>query len=98
MGTRDSGDTVSIAKGATLVIRLKPADSGSPGYSWTASKKPSKSVLKLVSDKTVSSQQRFTYRGKAFGTTSLKLQYFPPGQGRKAAKTFRLTVKVRAER
>jgi predicted secreted protein len=94
--TGDSGRTISVAEGESLVIRLKPANSGSTGYSWSVSDRPAKSVLKLVSDQTVGSQQRFTYRAKGVGRTSLTLRYFPPGRGAKAVKTFRLTVKVRA--
>jgi predicted secreted protein len=94
----DSGRTVSIAQGQTLLVRLPSANSGSTGYSWSTTKAPAKSVLKLVSDKTVGDEQRFSYRAKAIGRTTLTLRYFPPGRGAKAVKTFRLTVKVRAAR
>jgi predicted secreted protein len=94
----DSGRTVSVAKGQSLVVRLTPANSGSTGYAWWTTTKPAPAVLKLVSDKTVGTEQRFTYRAKAIGRTSLKLQYRPPGRGAKGVKTFRLTVKVRAAR
>jgi predicted secreted protein len=60
-------------------------------------KKPAGSTLKLKSDKTAGGgkQQVSTYKAVGKGTTSLKLQYVPPAQGAKPAKTFKLTVTVK---
>ena len=93
----DSGSKVSLAKGTTLTIKVNPGDSGSTGYHWRVAKKPAGSTLKLKSDKTAGGgkQQVFTYKAAGKGTTSLKLQYVPPAQGAKPAKTFKLTVTVK---
>jgi predicted secreted protein len=96
VGEKASGSTVSIAKGGKLVIKLGSPNSGSTGYHWDVTKKPASSVLRLKSNRTSGDFQRFTYRGRGVGKTSLTIKYVPPGQGRTAVKTFKLTVKVRA--
>jgi predicted secreted protein len=90
-----NGKKVSVDRGESLRIKLKPADSGSSGYHWRVAKAPG-SILRLVSDKTKSGRQVFTYKARKTGSTSLKLQYVPPARGAKPTKTFRLTVKVKA--
>jgi predicted secreted protein len=96
VGNGASGSKVSLSDGESLVIKLKPGDSGSSGYHWRVAKKPAKSVLKLKSNKTSSDGKRqvFTYVARGGGSTSLKLQYVPPAQGAKPTKTFKLGVTV----
>jgi predicted secreted protein len=95
----NNGDTVKLKKGDRLVIRLASC-TGSCGYSWRATKKPDSAILRLsgasLSDGTGSAQtQTYRYTARGAGRTTLQLRYFPPGTGRKAEKTFAITVVVR---
>jgi predicted secreted protein len=102
---RDNGKTARLNRGDVLQITL--SETPGTGYAWRAVKRPSAAVLRLLSDRfvappatnppTAGAPGSHVYRWRAVGrgTTSLKLQLFPPGQGTRAAQTFRLTVVVR---
>jgi predicted secreted protein len=100
----DNGKTARLNRGDFLRITL--SENPGTGYAWRAVKRPTLSVLKLLSDRFVAppatnppiagAPGSHVYRWRAIGrgTTSLKLQLFPPGQGTRPAQTFRLTVVV----
>jgi predicted secreted protein len=102
---RDNGKTARLNRGDVLQVTL--SETPGTGYAWRSVKRPSAAVLKLLSDRfvpppatnppTAGAAGRHVYRWRAAsaGTTSLKLQLFPPGRGARAAQTFRLTVIVR---
>jgi predicted secreted protein len=103
----DNGRTVTVARGARLIISLKD-NNPSTGYSWSYTRKPSGKVLTFVSDRTAAptvsgamgmvgapQARTIVYRARAKGTTHLRLVYLPPGRGTKAAATLALTVRVK---
>jgi inhibitor of cysteine peptidase len=100
-----SGTTVTVAKGDLLRVTLK--ENPSTGYGWRFSKRPAKTILGLRANHFKQGPQSpngpsvgvpgtriFKWRALQVGTTSLKIGNYPPGQGRKPASYFRLTVKV----
>jgi predicted secreted protein len=100
----DNGKTARLIRGDILQVTL--TENPSTGYGWRIVTRPSAAVLRLLSDRfvsppatnppTVGAPGRHVYRWRAAGagTTSLKLQLFPPGQGRAPVQTFRLTIVV----
>jgi predicted secreted protein len=95
VGGKANNSSVSLIRGQTLTIKLRPADSGSTGFHWRVAKRPARSVLRLKSDRTTSGgQQVFIYRARGAGGTILKLQYVGPARHARALKTFRLTAIV----
>src|SRR5689334_13145481 len=100
---KDSGRTVTLVAGQELQIRLKVCTSC--GYRWETQRAPDNAVLTRLKQRQERSGCQapcvggsgvtiFRYRGKAAGTTKLRLGYIPPGQ-QAAAKHFRLQVRVR---
>lgn len=93
----DSGKTTSVRVGDTLVITLKD-QSGSTGYQWKISKKPSVTVLKYVGARTspppastppmpgTPGTYTVTYKVVGGGTTSITMDETPAGSGRPAGK------------
>jgi hypothetical protein len=51
-------------------------------------------VLRFASSHVISGGQRITYRAVGSGRTTFVLKFVPPGRGRRAVETFRLTVRV----
>jgi predicted secreted protein len=98
----DSGRTVTIARHQGLRVDL--SECGGCGYGWRTTTTPDPKVLiqrsTIHEDPTCtapcaggSDTIAFRYDGRAKGRTTLRLEYFGPGRS-KAAKTFRLTVRV----
>ena len=90
----DSGSSVHLTRGQGLVVDLDRSNSGSTGYHWEHGRAPARSVLRFASSHVISGGQRITYRAVGSGRTTFVLKYVPPGRGRRAVETFRLTVRV----
>ena len=101
-----SGKTVSLARGDLLRVTL--SENPSTGYSWRFAKRPAKTILALRANHFKQGPQDpngpsvgvpgtriFKWRALTAGTTALKIGDYPPGQGRKPASYFRLTVTVK---
>jgi predicted secreted protein len=98
------GKTITIAKGTKLTISLKD-NNPSTGYSWRFASKPSKTILKLVSDTTASPPQTqppivgapqprtISYRALKTGKTKIALEYIGPDHTTKG-DSLSLRVKV----
>jgi predicted secreted protein len=88
-----NGGHADVKIGDSLTINLKPGNSGSTGYHWQFTRKPSGKILRLTSNHAASGGRRqvLRYNVRGAGITSLKLRYRPPGKG-KSVKTFRLAV------
>ena len=95
-----TGRTAKVKRGDTVELRLKGCFS-SCGYSWVITTRPDRSVLKrtgsaIHSGSGATNQVHvFRYRAVGAGHTSLKAELRPPGTGVRAAKHFRLSVRVR---
>jgi inhibitor of cysteine peptidase len=98
---QDTGKTVELAQGGTLVVELP--SNPSTGYSWAVKGDPA--PLKLASSDYkqpdqpgkagVPGVQRFQLQAAITGTSTLKLVYRRPWEKNVApAKTFILTVNV----
>ena len=98
---QENGKTISLSKGATLIVQL--ASNPSAGYSWALEGDPS--PLKLVNSEYKQDQsgkmgapgvQQFRFKATADGASTLKLVYRRPWEKHvAAAKTFTLNVNVR---
>jgi len=98
------GKTITIAKSTKLTISLAN-NNPSTGYSWQFKTKPSRTILKLVSDATASPAQTqpptvgapqprtIVYRALRTGTTKIKLQYVGP-DGTTVGDSLSITLKV----
>jgi inhibitor of cysteine peptidase len=97
---QDTGKTIDLAKGGTLVVEL--SSNPSTGYSWAVKGNPA--PLKLVGSDYKPDQsgkvgapgvQQFRMEATAPGTSTLKLVYRRPWEkGVAPARTFTLHVKV----
>jgi predicted secreted protein len=100
----DNGKTARLSRGDILQVSL--SETPGTGYAWRIVKKPRTAILRLLSDRfvappatnppTAGAPGRHVYRWRAVGrgTTTLKLQLFPPGQPTRPSQTYRLTVVV----
>ena len=97
---QENGKTISLSKGATLIVQL--ASNPSTGYSWAV--KGDSAPLKLVSSDHKQDQsgkigapgtQQFRFEATASGASTLKLTYHRPWEkGVAPARTFTLHVNV----
>ncbi len=97
----DSGTTVHIVVGQRLSVRLDACPSC--GFHWATRTAPAASILRRLAQMQTGGCKApcvggdvtkiFRYSGRAAGTTSLRLEYLPPGS-KTPAKTFRLRVRV----
>jgi predicted secreted protein len=98
------GKTVTISKGGKLTISLKD-NNPSTGYAWKFKTRPSRSILKFVSDRTASPPQTqpptvgapqprtIVYKALKSGRTKIKLQYIGPDRTT-VGDSLSITVKV----
>lgn len=103
LGPKDSGRTVSVRAGTTIVVRLD--SNPTTGYEWKLAERPARSVLRLVSHRYAAAPTQPGFVGGggvdtwrfvavAAGRTSLRLEYVRPWQSGHALKAFRLSLRV----
>ena len=103
LSAHSSGKTV-VLEGTCDRIKITLTQSFDAGFSWSVSRKPAASILKLVSAKSVRTEPPGTvggtddyvvgYRGVGRGKTSLKLTENRVYGGHSTLATFSLTVRV----
>jgi len=102
-----NGKTIRLAVGKVVAIELR--ETPGTGYAWRTTTKPKPRILRLLSARFVPDAHPpgvvgfggtaiWRYRGKRPGRTSTVIKLFPPGVGRRAVRTFRLTVIARRPR
>ena len=99
----DNGKTVHLNRGDRLQVTL--SENAGTGYAWRLTRRPMAGVLRGLSNRHVApastnpptagtpGRRIVRWRAVGRGTTSLRLQLFPPGSSR-AAQTYRLGVVV----
>jgi inhibitor of cysteine peptidase len=97
----DSGTTVELAVGGTLVVDLE--ENATTGFSWSVETTPA--MLKAAGDEQVAAgdtgvvgaagRHIFTWEATAAGTGELRLQYARPWESVQPAKVFSVTVVVK---
>jgi predicted secreted protein len=103
LGQKSSGRMVTLHRCERVTIRLKEQFDG--GYQWKATHRPAAKILKLVSDKTLTSAQPglvggsdtrvFVYRAVGKGRTSLTLTESRPFASHSQIAKFTLSVRVK---
>jgi hypothetical protein len=95
-GKHGRGNKVArIGAGDRIVVTL-PSCEASCGYHWSTVVHPDTSILELTSTRLLPNNRReFVYTGVARGHTELRMNYYPPGQGRRAERKFQIGIAVR---
>jgi inhibitor of cysteine peptidase len=97
----DSGATVSVETGQSLVITLE--SNLTTGFQWNLVGEPEAGVLTLVGSEYIAPEdgavgeggvEVWTFEGKGAGTTALELSYFRPFDTEDVQGSFTLTVDV----
>lgn len=98
----DNGHTYSVAAPTKIVLVLP--SNGTTGYEWLLARRSDRSVVKLVSHSYVAPTTKrpgaagtevWRFEAVGAGTARLQLAYARPGQAKRAARRFAVTLRVR---
>jgi len=101
LGADDGGETIELAEGDSIRIRLE--SNPSTGFRWNLVEEPAAAVLEASSSEYVAPEdgligqggvEEWTFVARGGGTTSLTLRYFRPFDPADVQGSFELRVEV----